>query len=77
MKNTSKKKNHKIFIVDDEPAFCKVLKKVLQEQYEVAAFTNPAACLNEIKKSSCDLLIADYKMKNLQVYFAAMPFYPD
>jgi two-component system response regulator FixJ len=65
MKNTPKKEKLKVFIVDDEPAFCKALKKTLQEHFEVCAFTNPAVCLNEIKKSECDLLIADYKMKKM------------
>ena len=65
MKSVSKKEKLKVFIVDDEPAFCKVLKKILQEHFEVCAYTNPAACLNEIKKSDCDLLIADYKMKKM------------
>lgn len=65
MKNTSKKEKLKVFIVDDEPAVCKALKKTLQEHFEVAAFTNPSACLKDIEKDGCDLLIADFKMPQM------------
>lgn len=65
MKNSSQKKELKVFVVDDEPSVCKSLKKTLQEDFEVAAFTSSADCLKNIEKERCDLLIADVKMPQM------------
>ncbi len=53
----------KIFIVDDEPAMRSAIKDALSEfGYDVVCFANTQACLPEIERTGCNLLISDVKM---------------
>ncbi|MBI5299534.1 MAG: response regulator [Deltaproteobacteria bacterium] len=64
MKNHPKKKT--ILVVDDEEQICNVIKKVLlQEGYQIFTAFNGETALNQLKKSSVDLMLVDLKMPSM------------
>jgi two-component system, LuxR family, response regulator FixJ len=55
-----------IFLVDDEPAVCKAIAQTLEEVgYRVRLFLKAGECLRVLEKRSCDLLIADVNMPEM------------
>ena len=55
-----------IFIVDDEPKVLDVLREALEEpNIKIRCFQYPTECLAAFSYSSCDLLIADLKMPEM------------
>lgn len=62
MTNTIKKH---IFVLDDEPTVCEVLREILEDlNYKVSCFGDPIECLAQLGSNRCDLLITDLKMPN-------------
>jgi DNA-binding NtrC family response regulator len=56
----------RILVLDDEPIVCKRLKPALEKQgYEVDAFTESAAALDQIRQTDYDIIITDLKMKGV------------
>ncbi|MDO8721668.1 MAG: sigma-54 dependent transcriptional regulator [Syntrophales bacterium] len=54
-----------ILLVDDDIAFCKLLKRVLEEEYTVQYHTNPLEALELLKKKKMDLVILDLYMPQM------------
>lgn len=55
-----------IFIVDDDLKICREICELLcNEGFKTSYFINPARCLNHLNLMRCDLLIADYKMPEM------------
>jgi len=55
-----------IFIVDDEPKVCEAVCETFQESsFTARCFNDPAQCLGRISHDSCDLLITDLKMPEM------------
>ena len=53
-----------IYIVDDDPLFCKALEMFLRSTYpalDLVSFSNGEACLHELHKRP-DLILLDYKL---------------
>jgi len=62
----AKKAELVIFIVDDEPKVCQAICDTLQDSnVQAICFTDPALCLARIAPGTCDLLIADLKMPEI------------
>ena len=60
------KDNRHIFFVDDEPKLRQVIKETLEQlNLEVSCFSNGAECLEKLKSRTCDLLITDVKMPEM------------
>jgi len=58
--------NQKVFIVDDEPVMRRTIGDTLSELgYDVTCFANANACLSEIERTGCNLLISDVKMPGM------------
>ena len=55
----------KILLVDDEQNVLSALQRELRNYYEIEAFDNPAAALEHCKNTQFDLVIADYKMPEM------------
>jgi DNA-binding NtrC family response regulator len=59
-------KKLRVLVLDDEPIVCKRLKPALEKQgYEVDAFTESAAAMNQIRQMDYDIIITDLKMKGV------------
>jgi len=55
-----------IFFVDDEPNVGKVVSKTLaQRGFKVSCFIRAADCLEQLRFQTCDLLITDVKMPEM------------
>ena len=55
-----------IFFVDDEPGICKEISEFLDNAgFRIYCFTNPLKCLEQLSYRKCDLLVADYKMPEM------------
>jgi two-component system, LuxR family, response regulator FixJ len=55
-----------IYIVDDDPDICQAISNTLNlSGYKTEYFTNPKQCLKVLYYQTCDLLIVDYKMPNM------------
>jgi len=55
-----------IFLLDDEPIVCEVIKETLEgPEIKVSSFTSPAECLVKLRSQRCDLLITDLKMPEM------------
>lgn len=55
-----------IFFVDDEPKIRKVVGKTLEQLgSEVSCFASAADCLEQLRVQTCDLLITDVKMPEM------------
>lgn len=55
-----------IFFLDDELKLCEVVSETLEEfGFEVDHFTHAADCLEKLHSQTCDLLITDLKMPEM------------
>ena len=55
-----------IFIVDDDPAICAVIRETLENSgLKTSSFTCASDCLERLGSQRCDLLIADLKMPEI------------
>lgn len=55
-----------VFVVDDEPSVRKVVAKTLQRLgVEVTCFARATDCLEQLGQRSCDLLVTDVKMPDM------------
>ncbi|RLF47082.1 MAG: hypothetical protein DRN29_03440 [Thermoplasmata archaeon] len=59
------KKKKKILIADDEPEIVDIVKKMLQEHYEVITAYDGEECLKKAKKEKPDLILLDILMPKL------------
>ncbi|MDD5327265.1 MAG: response regulator [Phycisphaerae bacterium] len=58
--------NQHIFFVDDEPAICRSVSNTLRRYgHKVDCFPDAEHCLKQLQMQSCDLLITDVKMPNI------------
>jgi len=55
----------KILLVDDEQNVLNALQRELKDLYEIKVFDNPVAALECCRKTQFDLVIADYKMPEM------------
>ena len=56
----------RIFFVDDEPQVCKAVKRTLERlPAQITCFSNAADCLQALQNESCDLLISDVNMPEM------------
>ncbi len=55
----------KILLVDDDQSVLNALQRELKGHYEVEAFDNPATALEHCKNTQFDLVVADYKMPEM------------
>ncbi len=56
---------NKILLVDDEQNVLNALRRELREFFEIEAFDNPVAALARCRETQFDLVVADYKMPEL------------
>ena len=55
-----------IFFVDDEPKVCKAVSRTLEQLgSKVSCFACAADCLEQLRSQTCDLLITDVKMPEM------------
>ncbi len=55
-----------IFFVDDEPKVCKAVSRTLEQlSSKVSCFACAADCLEQLRSTTCDLLITDVKMPGM------------
>ena len=52
----------KVLVVDDDPAICRTVKRVLGTDHHVTAFTNAQEALKEVADGSYDLVLCDLMM---------------
>ncbi len=63
-KNTQNEQS--IFVVDDEPAVCDVIRETLQGPgVTITCFHSAVECLEQLSRQKCDLLITDLKMPRM------------
>ena len=66
MKESTKQNKQRIFFVDDEPKIRQVVCETLREfGFEVSCFARAADCLERLHSRTCDLLITDVKMPEM------------
>ncbi len=56
---------NKILLVDDEPNVLNALRRELKEYFEIETFSNPVEALERCRNTQFDLVVADYKMPEL------------
>lgn len=62
----AKKVEQVVFIVDDEVKVCQAICETIQDSgLKAMCFTDPVECLDNISPGTCDLLIADLKMPEI------------
>lgn len=62
----AKKAEQVVYIVDDEVKVCQAICDTLQDSgLKTTYFTSPTQCLENISLGTCDLLIADLKMPEI------------
>ena len=52
----------RILIVDDDPAYAKMLREWLKDEYKIFIVTDGAQVLNALYKNPVDLILLDYEM---------------
>lgn len=57
--------NKKILIVDDDPAFLKMLKECLSDCYKVSGCVSGAQVLTYLSANKADIILLDYEMPNM------------
>ena len=63
---TASKNKQDIFLIDDEPGILKTVARTLEYAgYKVRCFSRAADCLEQLRYQSCDLLITDVKMPEM------------
>jgi two-component system, LuxR family, response regulator FixJ len=61
-----KNDKHSIFLVDDEPIVLETIGDTLKENYtQVHCFTRAVDCIEHLGRKTCDLLITDLKMPEM------------
>jgi len=56
----------RVMVVDDETVALKNLRRILEKEgYEVSAFSRPLRALKRLKERSCDVIVSDVKMPDL------------
>jgi response regulator RpfG family c-di-GMP phosphodiesterase len=55
----------KILLVDDEQNVLNALRRELKDHFEIDAFDNPVAALEHCRNTPFDLVVADYKMPQM------------
>src|SRR3972149_3841963 len=56
----------RIFFVDDEPEVLKMVGRTLEQAgYNVSCFSRAADCIKQLRYQTCDLLITDVKMPEM------------
>ncbi len=58
-------KKKKILIADDEPEIVNIVKKMLEEKYEVVSASNGEECIEVAKKEKPDLILLDILMPKM------------
>jgi two-component system response regulator (stage 0 sporulation protein F) len=58
----------RILVVDDEQDIALVLQMMLNDYYDVDAYTNPAEALSIVKPDKYDLVLFDYLMPEMNGY---------
>ena len=56
---------YRILLVDDEQNVLNALRRELQGEYEIEAYTNPAEALQRCHAARFDLVVADYQMPDM------------
>jgi len=65
-KKRKKQQKHRVFFVDDEPGIRDVVGEALKTSgFEVSCFSSAADCLERLRSRTCDLLITDVKMPDM------------
>ena len=55
-----------VFVVDDEPRVCEVIRETLESSgVKVTCFNSGIECLEQLRRHKCDLLITDLKMPKM------------
>ena len=55
----------RILVVDDDPLTCRILERMLYENYRVSTYTNSEDGLRHLRSQGTDLLLTDLKMPGL------------
>jgi DNA-binding NtrC family response regulator len=55
----------KLLIIDDDLVFCRLLKRHFEEDYAVAAFSDPEAAVKYLRENSVDVVLTDLNMPGL------------
>ncbi|MCP3177097.1 sigma-54 dependent transcriptional regulator [Desulfuromonas sp. KJ2020] len=55
----------RILVVDDDPLTCRILERMLNENYRVSTYTNSEDGLRHLRSQGTDLLLTDLKMPGL------------
>ena len=62
----SSEKQHHVFLIDDDIDVLQVMSRALEQRgLEVSRFTCAADCLKKLRSQTCDLLITDLKMPEM------------
>ena len=56
---------HKILLVDDEQNVLNALRRELKDHFEIETFNNPILALDRCREAQFDLVVADYKMPEM------------
>lgn len=57
--------NKRIFIVDDEPANCRLLEQALSDSYQTSSFINGQACLSALTLEKPEAILLDVKLPDI------------
>jgi len=57
--------NGKVVIIDDDQFFCKTMKMLLQDYYDVLSFCNPLDALSHLKQEYVDVVLTDLYMPEI------------
>ena len=60
--SSNKKGEKQILIVDDDPAYARMVKEWLKDTYKVNILTNGTQVITFLEKNSVDLILLDYEM---------------
>ncbi len=52
----------RILVVDDDPAYARMVKEWLDEKFKVDVVTSGAQCINFLSRNQVDLILLDYEM---------------
>jgi len=58
----NKSEKIRVLVIDDEPQACKLLKAILNDNYDVFICGSVAEAEDVLQNYSCELIITDYKM---------------
>ncbi|WP_058308508.1 hybrid sensor histidine kinase/response regulator [Gracilibacillus massiliensis] len=66
--NTTNSNHPKLLVVDDDPINVKVIKNLLELDYQIVSTTDPREALDLIEENNWDLIIADVMMPHISGY---------